>query len=99
MTIRQTCLLIITAVTLINVRMGRPASFGRSQWMLWAPTLLLAITSTALAGVISLVGGKSLSTGLIAYHSTMVVFNTGCLIATLIAIKRNLAALNEDAEP
>lgn len=102
MTIRQTCLLIITAVTLMNVRMGRPASFGRRQWMLWAPTLLLAVTSTVLAGVISGAGIKSLFPALVGYSSTIAVLNTvafGCLIGTLIAIKRNLAALNDDTEP
>jgi hypothetical protein len=102
LTIRQTCLLIITAVTLMNVRMGRPASFGGRQWMVWAPTLLLAVTSTALAGIISIAGVKSLFVGLIAYSSTIAVLSTvafSCLIGTLIAIKRNLAALNEDTEP
>lgn len=101
LTIRQTCLLFIAAVTLMNIRMGRPASFGRQQWMLWAPTLLLAATSTTLAGVISGAGVNSLFVGLISYSSTIAVLSTiafGCLIGTLIAIKRNLAALNDDAE-
>ena len=101
LTIRQICLLVIIAVTLMNVRMGRPASFGRGQWMLWAPTLLFVVTSTALAGVISGAGAKSLFAGLIAYSSTTVVLTTagfGCVIATLIVIKRNLAALNEATE-
>jgi len=70
--------------------------------MIWAPTLLLVVTSTALAGVISGAGVKSLFTGLAAYSSVVAILSTiafGCLIGTLIAIKRNLAALNEDTEP
>jgi hypothetical protein len=101
MTIRQTCLLIIVSVTLIHLRMRRPTSFGDRQWMIWAPTLLLALISTTLVGVISATGVKSLFAGLIAYSSTIAVISTvtfGCLIGTLLAIKRNLAALNEDIE-
>ncbi|KAF9006644.1 hypothetical protein BDQ17DRAFT_1540426 [Cyathus striatus] len=73
-TLRQTCLLIIAAITLLHVRMGRSVAFGARQWMIWAPTILLAVTSTALAGVISGAG-------------------------TLFIIKRNLTALNEEADP
>lgn len=102
MTIRQTCLLVIASVTLINLRMQRSTSFGDRQWMIWAPTLLLASISTTLAGVISATGIKSLFAGLIVYSSTIAVLSTvafGCFIGTLVAIKRNLAAPNEDLEP
>ncbi|RDB19888.1 hypothetical protein Hypma_012825 [Hypsizygus marmoreus] len=102
MTIRQTCLLIVASITLLHVRMGRSVSFGTKHWMLWAPTLLLAVTSTALAGVISGAGLTSLFVGLIAYSSTIAILSTvvfACLIGTLVIIKRNLAALNDDSEP
>lgn len=102
MTIRQTCLLMIASITLLHVRMGRSVSFGVKHWMLWSPTLLLVVFSTAMAGVMSGAGVSSLFLGLIAYSSTFAVLSSvafGCLIGTLIIIKRNLATLNEDSEP
>ncbi|KAF5387916.1 hypothetical protein D9615_000648 [Tricholomella constricta] len=102
LTIRQTCLLIVAAITLLHVRMGRSVSFGARHWMLWAPTLLLAVTSTAVAGVIAGTGVQSLFIGLISYTTTIAVLSSvafACLIGTLVMIKRNLAALNEESNP
>lgn len=102
MTIRQICLLIVASITLLHVRMGRSVSFGAKHWMLWAPTLLLAVTSTALAGILSGAGLNTLFIGLMAYSSTVAVLSSlafGCLVGTLLIIKRNLTALNEDADP
>lgn len=70
--------------------------------MLWAPTLLLAITSTALAGVFAGTDVASFYIGLTAYSATLAVMSSaafGCLIGTLVIIKRNLAALNEMRDP
>lgn len=102
MTIRQTCLLIVASITLLHVRMGRSVSFGAKHWMLWAPTIVLAVTSTAVAGVIAGTGVNSLFVGLMGYTSTVAAFSSvafACLIGTLVIIKRNLASLNEDREP
>ncbi|CAL1700479.1 unnamed protein product [Somion occarium] len=97
-TLRQSCLLIVASLTLLHVRLGRPVSFGEKHWMLWGPTAVLAITSTALAGVFAGTNVASFFIGLTAYSTTLAVMSTvafGCLIGTLIIIKRNLAALNE----
>ena len=102
MTIRQTCLLVVASVTLLYVRLGRSVSFGKMHWILWSPVLLLAITSTTLAGILSAAHIQTLFVGLIAYSSTLALLSTiafVCLVTTLVVIKRNLAALNEDNDP
>ncbi|KAI0751042.1 hypothetical protein C8Q80DRAFT_1307840 [Daedaleopsis nitida] len=102
MTLRQTCLLVISGLTLLHVRMGRPVAFGGKHWMLWAPTLVLVATSTAIAGVLAATSVNSLFIGLVAYSTTMSVFSTvafGCLVGTLVIIKRNLAVLDDIRDP
>ncbi|KAI9000773.1 hypothetical protein BD414DRAFT_532602 [Trametes punicea] len=102
LTLRQTCLFIVSGLTLLHVRMGRPVSFGGKHWMLWAPTLVLVVTSTALAGVFAATSVTSLFVGLAAYSTTIAVFSSvgfGCLVGTLVIIKRNLAALNDIRSP
>ncbi|KAG6854359.1 hypothetical protein C0991_007864 [Blastosporella zonata] len=102
MTVRQTCLLIVASITLLHVRMGRSVSFGAKHWMLWAPTVVLAVTSTAIAGVMSGAGLDTLFLGLISYSSTVAILSSvafTCLIVTLVIIKRNLASLNEEFDP
>ncbi|CDO73787.1 hypothetical protein BN946_scf185015.g116 [Trametes cinnabarina] len=102
LTLRQTCLFVVSALTLLHVRMGRPVSFGGKHWMLWGPTLVLVVTSTALAGVFAATSVTSLFVGLVAYSTTIAVFSSvafGCLVGTLVIIKRNLAALNDIRDP
>ncbi|KAI0331260.1 hypothetical protein GY45DRAFT_642787 [Cubamyces sp. BRFM 1775] len=102
LTLRQSCLFVVSALTLLHVRMGRPVSFGGKHWMLWAPTLVLVVTSTALAGVFAATNVTGLFVGLVAYSSTIAVFSSiafGCLVGTLVIIKRNLAALNDIRDP
>jgi len=102
LTARQGCLLVLVAITLLHVRMGRSIVFGKTHWMLWSPVVLLALTSTALAGVMSGAGVDSLFPGLAAYSGSVALLTTAAfagLFATLYAIKKNLAALNEDQEP
>ena len=102
MTLRQTCLFIISGLTLLHVRMGRSVSFGGKHWMLWAPTLVLVATSTAIAGVLAATSVHTFFIGLVAYSSTVAVFSSlafGCLVGTLIIIKRNLAALDDIRDP
>lgn len=102
MTLRQTCLLIISGLTLLHVRMGRPVSFGGKHWMLWAPTLILVVTSTALAGVLAATSAHSLFVGLVAYSTSVSLLSTlafGCLVGTLVIIKHNLAALDDIRDP
>ncbi|KAG6830156.1 hypothetical protein H0H87_008999 [Tephrocybe sp. NHM501043] len=102
MTVRQTCLLIATSITLLHVRMGRPVSFGAKHWMLWAPTVLLTVTSTAIAGVMAGAGLDTLFIGLISYSSMVAILSSvafTCLVITLVIIKRNLSSLNDRYEP
>ena len=101
-TLRQSCLLIIAGLTLAHVRMGRPVSFGSAQWMLWTPTLLLVVTSTALAGVLAGSGVDTFYWGLVGYSSSVGILSTiafACLIGTLVIIKRNLSTLSDIRDP
>lgn len=102
MTVRQTCLFIIASITLLHVRMGRSVSFGKKHWMLWSPTFVLVVASTAIAGVVSGAGVGTLFVGIVAYSSTISVVTTvafGCLMGTLFIIKRNLSVINEESDP
>ncbi|KAH9943214.1 uncharacterized protein BXZ73DRAFT_97267 [Epithele typhae] len=101
-TLRQTCLLIISGLTLLHVRMGRSVSFGNKHWMLWAPTLVLIITSTAMAGVFAATSVHTFFGGLVAYSAVVALLSTlafSCLVGTLVIIKRNLAALDDIRHP
>ncbi|KAG1806304.1 uncharacterized protein HD556DRAFT_1468247 [Suillus plorans] len=101
LTIRQTCLFVVSALTLIHIRMGRSVSFGSRHWMLWAPTLLLGLASTILSGFFAAGGIPSLFVGLLAYSTTVAVLSSasfGSLVYTLVVIRRNLAALNDPAD-
>jgi hypothetical protein len=101
MTVRQTCLLVVACLTLLHVRLGRSVSLGTKHWILWAPTLLLAVTSTAVAGVLAGAGVSTFFAGLVAYSTAVAMITSaafGWLIFTLVTIKRNLAALNEPAD-
>ena len=96
-TIRQTCLLFIASVTLLNIRMARSASFGAQHWMLWMPVLVLVFTSTTFAGLLSGTGIDTLFYGLMSYSITIAVLSTmafGCLFRTLFVIKKNLSIVN-----
>ncbi|KAL6309855.1 hypothetical protein BKA93DRAFT_925199 [Sparassis latifolia] len=102
MTLRQGCLFVVASLALVHVRIGRPVAFGRKHWMLWAPTLLLAVTSTSLAGVLAATNVSSLFIGLVAYSTTIAVASSAAflfLIGTLVVIRRNLDALNEIRDP
>ncbi|TBU47242.1 hypothetical protein BD309DRAFT_1016512 [Dichomitus squalens] len=102
MSLRQTCLLVISGLTLLHVRMGRSVAFGSKHWMLWAPTFLLVATSTAIAGVLAATNVRSFFVGLVAYSTTTAVLSTaafGCLVGTLVIIKKNLAALDDIRDP
>ncbi|KAF7792852.1 hypothetical protein EIP86_003953 [Pleurotus ostreatoroseus] len=60
------------------------------------------LASTALAGVLAGSGIASFYWGLIGYSASVAVLSSiafGCLIGTLIIIKRNLVALNEIRDP
>lgn len=101
-TVRQLCLLMISFITLLHVRMAHPVSFGGTQWMLWAPTVLLTFTSAAVAGVLAGSGVESLFYGLIAYSSSttlLAIIAFALLIRTLFVIKRNLTAFEESRDP
>ncbi|KAG5220295.1 hypothetical protein IMY05_C4627000300 [Salix suchowensis] len=71
LTVRQTCLLVVAGLTLLHVRMGRSVSFGAKHWILWSPTVLLILTSTALVGVLAGAGMDTLFLGLLAYSMFM----------------------------
>ncbi|KAK7049701.1 hypothetical protein VNI00_005732 [Paramarasmius palmivorus] len=99
LTLRQTCLCIIASITLLHVRLARSVSFGAKHWMVWGPTVVFVVTSTALAGVLTAADMTSLFIGLMSYSTfigvcTSVAF--GCLIGTLLNIKRNLATVDDE---
>lgn len=101
LTIRQTMLFVIVVLTLVHVRLGRPISFGRKHWVLWAPSLVLVITSTAMTAIFSSIGVRSLFFGLIAYSTTVTAITLTSLtflLTTLFVIKRNLNAINEEMD-
>ncbi|KAF8655333.1 hypothetical protein AX16_003106 [Volvariella volvacea WC 439] len=102
LTVRPICLLVISAITLLHVRSGHSVSFGAKHWLIWSPTLLLIAFSTAMAGVLSGAGLKSLFAGIIAFSTSTAVLSTitvGCLIRTLLVIKRNLESPRNESEP
>ncbi|KAF7355707.1 hypothetical protein MSAN_01488500 [Mycena sanguinolenta] len=102
LTVRQTCLLMSVGLTLLHVRLGRSVSYGKKHWMLWAPTLVLIASSTGIAVVLAGVEVPSLFIGLVSYTTTIAVMSSiafCCLVGTLLAIKRNLAAVEEESEP
>ncbi|EKM59746.1 uncharacterized protein PHACADRAFT_181716 [Phanerochaete carnosa HHB-10118-sp] len=101
-TLRQSCLLLVAAITLLHVRLGQPVAFGAKHWMLWCPTLLLIITSTVLAAVLAGTGVETFFWGLLGYSASVAVISSvtfGCLIGTLLIIRRNLAALGDMRDP
>ncbi|KIY73925.1 hypothetical protein CYLTODRAFT_341250 [Cylindrobasidium torrendii FP15055 ss-10] len=101
MTIRQTCLFAVAGLTLLHVRMGRSVSFGTKHWMIWAPTTVLAVTSTTIAGVLAGVGVHSFFAGILAYTTATALLSTAAfsgLFITLFVIKRNLASLHGEED-
>ncbi|KAF8969332.1 hypothetical protein BDZ97DRAFT_1653772 [Flammula alnicola] len=101
-TVRQTCLLFVAAITLLHIRMAHSVSFGARHWMLWGPTALLVVTSTTIAGLLSGTGVSTLFYGLTAYTATIAVLSSiafGCLIRTLFVIKKNLTVLHDAVDP
>jgi hypothetical protein len=102
LTLRQTCLLVVSALTLLHVRLGRSVTFGTKHWMLWSPMVVLVVATTTIASVLAGTNVTSFFVGLTAYTTTVALISSACfmcLIGTLLAIKRNLAVLNEAAEP
>ena len=101
LTVRQTCLLVAATITLLHVRMGRSVSLGSKHWILWAPTLLIAVTSTTVAGVLAGAGVGTFFSGIVYYSSVVGVITSIAfiwLITTLVMIKRNIASLNKSAD-
>lgn len=102
MTLRPTCLFIVSAITLLHVRSGLPVSYGRKHWILWGPMVILVVTSTAVAAVLSGSGLTTLFAGYIAYSSSVAGLSTimfSLLVGTLLIIKRNLTIIVEENEP
>ena len=101
LTVRQSCLLVVSGLTFIHIRMGRSISFGKNHWMIWVPTLLLGSTSTTLAAAFATAGTPSFFAGIIVYSAAAAVLSTaafGGLVYTMVVIKRNLTALNEPTD-
>jgi hypothetical protein len=100
LTLRQTCFLIISALILVHVRLRRSFSFGFAHWSLWVPFASLATVSTIVVGFVADTS-RSFLVSYILYSSTIAVLNTiifGCLVGTLIAIKRSLSNFNKIKE-
>jgi hypothetical protein len=101
-TLRPTCLLIVSALTLLHVRLARPVAFGWKHWILWAPMLIMVGTGTGIATTLASINQTSLFVGLAAYSTGVAVLSSVCfvsLIVTLVMIKRNLARVNEPTGP
>ena len=93
LTTRQTCLLIVLAITLLNVRLGRPTYFGIRHVQLWLSTIGTISTGAIAAAVLSISGFTSLFGGIAVYLSVVTLLATtllGFLVLTLSRIKRNL---------
>ncbi|KAI0030891.1 hypothetical protein K488DRAFT_53236 [Vararia minispora EC-137] len=98
LSLRQTCLLVVSCLTLLHVRLGRPVAFGGRHWMLWAPMLVLVAFSTAIAGVVSGVHVKTFFFGTIGYTVFLALGSTFAfagLFGTLVVIKRNLQTIDD----
>lgn len=101
-TIRQSCLLIVAGLTLTHVRMGRSIAFGKLHWMICIPTILLTVVPSAVAGTLAGAGVASFFWGLLSYSVSVAILSSaafGCLVGTLVIIKRNLATLNDIRDP
>ena len=101
LTLGQTCLLIIAALILLHVRMGKSVSFGAKQWMVLAPLLLFMAVGVAISGVLSTTGVRSLFIGITAYTLVAAILSTatfGYLVSTLVNIRRNLAVKDEEPQ-
>lgn len=95
LTTRQTCLLFISTLTLLYVRLGRPVNFGPFHALIWAPTLIFVASGIAAAAVLADIGIGSLWAGLAAYTTAVGVstsISLGCLIGTLLLIRHNVNA-------
>ena len=77
-------------MTLLYIRMGRSVSFGDRRWRIWVP--IIGLTSTALVGI--QLTGASIPGLFDDYSLTTAVLST----AALLAIRRNLAALDEPTD-
>jgi hypothetical protein len=102
LTLRQTCLFVVAGLTLLHVRMGRPVSFGAKHWILAVPTGLLVFASTGVAGTLAGADTTTFFLGMVSYSAALAVFSSvafGCLIGTLLLIRRNLARLDAASEP
>lgn len=100
MTLHPTCLLVVSAITLLHVRMALPVSFGRKHWILWGPLIVLVITSTAVAAVLAGSGMTTVFVGYVAYSSSVAGLSATAflsLVATLLFIKRNLTVNVENS--
>ncbi|KAJ3834973.1 hypothetical protein F5878DRAFT_727846 [Lentinula raphanica] len=99
LTVRQTCLFVVAGLTLLHIRLGRSVSFGQKHWMLWGPSSVLILTSTAVAGILSAAGLNSLFIGLAAYSSILAILSSIAFIGlavTLFVIRRNLSSSMDD---
>lgn len=99
-TLRQTCLVVVSVLTLIHVRLGQPVNFGARYWMLWAPLVVLAVASTGIAAVVAGAGVHTFFWGALGYTAVLALGSTASfvyLVRTLVVIKRNLATIEDDS--
>ncbi|KIM25144.1 hypothetical protein M408DRAFT_26361 [Serendipita vermifera MAFF 305830] len=93
LTTRQTCLLIILAITLLHVRLGRPTYFGIRHIYLWLSTIGMVGIGAIAAAALSIFGLFSLFGGIAVYLSVITLLATillSFLATTLVRIKHNL---------
>jgi hypothetical protein len=93
LTARQTCLLIILTITLINIRLGRSTCFGSKHIFLWLSTIGMVGTGVIAAALLSIFGFTSLFGGIAVYLSVVTILAVsilGFLVTTLWRIRYNL---------
>ncbi|GAA6025471.1 hypothetical protein JCM10207_000781 [Rhodosporidiobolus poonsookiae] len=86
-TARPTLLLVVAALSYINVVQGRQIALGRADWIVWLPALGIYAAGAGLASL-GRPGGRNVWLGLVCWLSAVAVIVTACFGRLLVAILR-----------
>ena len=98
--LRQSCLFIILAYTLVRIRRAKPVTYGPKSWIIWVPVVIVSIVSTTITAVLASRGVASVFVGSICYSLAIGLLSTGsilCLFLTLRSISHNISPCNGPA--
>ncbi|KAF8607515.1 hypothetical protein BDV93DRAFT_552356 [Ceratobasidium sp. AG-I] len=87
-----TCLMVIAANAIVYTHMGRSATFGKVDYLLWAPTTVFIVVSTVIAGILVHFDVLPLMPGIATYVTVLAIGSTmsfGFLFAPWLAIRRH----------